>query len=229
MLGWRAGNRSRQVSGLELITMVFWKAHSLWSLRMGLVGKIKEVSRPGRDRAKGRAHAWSKRTAAAQLWWNIALWACSSNVFRSSSYSRKAGNLDIFFGWNLLIFKCWKLIENFKNTCRLNKTHSQAKMAHRLPALASSLKEMSRIRNMEKTKTKNVKIIQSFLWFPSTTWSYWKKSFMITAHKTFNTFGLPKSCGLLDVARDIYIFVPQSCCSFLKIGSTALTVWADFL
>ena len=56
---------------------VIWKSHSLWSLGMSLVGKVKE----GGDETKARAHAWPKGVAAAQP---CGLLPCGHAAIRSS-------------------------------------------------------------------------------------------------------------------------------------------------
>ena len=64
---------------------------------MGLVGKGKGGSRPGGDGAKGRAHTLSKGGSCCSAPADHCSVDVQPSVFRSSKFSRKAGNPDFFF------------------------------------------------------------------------------------------------------------------------------------
>lgn len=64
---------------------------------MGLVIKVKGGRGPGGTGAREEHMACPKGADAAQLLWLIAMWTCNPNVFRSSNFSRKAGNPEFFF------------------------------------------------------------------------------------------------------------------------------------
>jgi hypothetical protein len=60
-----------------------------------------------------------------------------------------------------------------KTPCRPNKTHSQTELAYELPAFGFQLRGNGQNqRHVKKTKPKTMKIVHSFLSFPSTTTQY---------------------------------------------------------
>lgn len=91
----------------------------------------------------------------------------------------------------------------WKTLCRPKKTHSQAELAHRLPAFGLWLKgNGQKQKHVKKTKTENMKIIHNF---PISKHHkiLLEKELWDNHSQNHNMFGLQKSSGLLEVVREV--------------------------